>query len=103
MFLPPLRLLSRSDSLDPILIKFFVEFLDYFGRLSTSNLGGYEPIRKVERKRFEKILSSQHEVEIEPNLNKLARANFEGVPKNHSGFWGCWDSKDFEDRSEERR
>src|SRR3990167_6937537 len=88
MFLPPLRLLSRSDSLEPILIKFFVEFLDYFGRLSTSNLGGYEPIRKVERKRFEKILSSQHEVEIEPNLNKLARANFEGA-KKHSAFWGA--------------
>src|SRR3990167_1790590 len=45
-------------------------------------LAANEPIRKVERKRFEKILSSQHEVEIEPNLNKLARANFEGSPKN---------------------
>ena len=38
-----------------------------------------EAIRKVEKKRFEKILNSQHEVEIEPNLNKLARENFEGV------------------------
>ncbi|PIS03395.1 MAG: hypothetical protein COT85_00335 [Chlamydiae bacterium CG10_big_fil_rev_8_21_14_0_10_42_34] len=34
-----------ANALEPISIKFFVEFLDYFDLLSTSFLGGYIPRR----------------------------------------------------------